>query len=123
MAKSVFRQKTSMSRREISRLTARRTDIGGIGCFIGLSSVTTRPHGRSADDDPRSDAGTLSGDDPDGRWPASPTRLNVVGTCLAARSSTGLGACSRSRHIVLVLTAAAHRQSALGGGGVSYRLA
>ena len=33
-----------MSEREIARLTAGRTDIGGLGCFIGIVR-DDKPHG------------------------------------------------------------------------------
>lgn len=93
--------------REIAKLTAGRTDIGGIGCFLGVVRGT-------ADDDGLA-ALTLE------HYPAmteraltaiatqAETRWHLIGCTIIHR----IGRLVPGEPIVLVLTAAAHREPAL----------
>jgi molybdopterin synthase catalytic subunit len=95
---------------EISRLTAGRTDIGGIGCFIGIVRDD-----KSASQDHAIRALTLE------HYPAMTSRA-VARITDEAERRWGLLGCTvihrvgrmlPGENIVLVLTAAAHRQFAL----------
>ena len=96
---------------EIARLTAARTDIGGLGCFIGI----VRDEKPDADGGPAIRALTLE------HYPAMTLRAIRRITEEAERRWSLLGCTVIHRvgrmvpgeNIVLVLTAAAHRQAAL----------
>src|SRR5271168_280918 len=89
---------------EFAALTAGRTDIGGIGCFVGI--VRTSPGG------PRLEALTLE------HYPAMTERA-IAGVVAEAERRWPLLACTvvhrigrmaPGENIVLVLAASAHRQ-------------
>ncbi len=92
---------------EFAALTAGRTDIGGIGCFVG--TVRANPTG------PRLEALTLE------HYPGMTERA-IAGVVAEAERRWPLLGCTvvhrvgrlrPGENIVLVLTAAAHRQAAL----------
>jgi molybdopterin synthase catalytic subunit len=96
---------------EIARLTEGRTDIGGLGCFIGIVR-DDKPHGTSGqsiraltlEHYPAMTARAVSriAEEAERRWALQGcTVIHRVGRILAGQN------------IVLVLTAASHRQAAL----------
>ncbi len=93
--------------REIANLTAGRTDIGGIGCFVGIVRGTA--------DNNRLAALTLE------HYPAMTERslMTIAGTAETRWKLLGctivhrIGRLVPGEPIVLVLTAAAHREPAL----------
>jgi molybdopterin synthase catalytic subunit len=101
---------------EIARMTAGRTDIGGLGCFIGVVRADKPPASPSPEADGRAvRALTLE------HYPAM--TLRAVGRVTAEAEQRWslldctvihrIGRMVPGDNIVLVLTAAAHRQAAL----------
>jgi len=96
---------------EIARLTAGRTDIGGLGCFMGIvreeDPLASRGRGIRALTLEHYPAMTLRAigritDEAESRW-------GLLGCTVIHR----VGRMVPGENIVLVLTAAAHRQAAL----------